>query len=98
MRKKGHGVNPLHSEPFHIMYGPGAGVSQIVDRETREPVQPIEPILILRGIDEAAVRAAYVYAEALTASNPRKAAEVRRQADRMSAYLAAARRGAVPGK
>lgn len=84
---KSQGVNPLQSEPFYIMFGKGAGVSEIVDRDNRRPIPKYEPILILRGQDPAAIRAAYIYAELLTKEGrDAEAAKVRRQVEYMSNY------------
>lgn len=69
------GINPLHNEPVYIMVGKGAGVSKIVQRQSRKPIANGEPLFLLRAKDPAAIAALRAYAEATTDPTLRDAAK-----------------------
>lgn len=81
------GVNPLTTEPFYVMFGPGAGVSKIVDRETREEIPYYEPILLLRASDPEVPFLVRVYAQRIAGRDPQKAQRLKKLAEEMEGFL-----------
>lgn len=94
MKERIVGINPLHSEPKYVMWGPGAGQSVIVERTSRAALDPRMPVLLLTPMDPAALPALGAYLNNLPSGPYRE--DVRRTYEAFMAWRNAHVHGSIP--